>query len=156
VVSSKLDEKFNAQLANTVFQITSNPSTIAISISKNNYTHEFIEISNVFTVSIISDKWTLMEIGKFGFRSGREINKFAECNYKIGKNGAPIILNKTVGYLECKIINSLDAGTHTVFLGEVTDADTISDLNPMTYDYYHKVIKGKVPPNAPTYRATIN
>lgn len=155
VVSSRLDDKINAQLANTVFQVTSKPSTVAISISKQNFTHEFIESSKVFTVSIISDEWTLMEIGKFGFRSGREFNKFEECNYKMGKNGTPIILNKSVGYLECKVTSSLDAGTHTVFLGEVTEAETVSELNPMTYDYYHRVIKGKVPPNAPTFRATL-
>ena len=123
VVSSVKDLNINAQLANTVFQVTSKPSTVAISISKQNFTHEFIESSNVFTVSIISDEWTFMEIGKFGFRSGREFNKFEECNYKLGKNGAPIILNKSVGYLECKVINSLDAGIHTVFLGEATEAE---------------------------------
>ncbi len=152
VVSSVKDGEINAQLANTVFQVTSKPTTIAISISKQNFTHQFIEDSKVFSVSIISDKWTLMEIGKFGFRSGRDFDKFADCNYKIGKNGAPIILSDTVGYFECKVISSLDAGSHTIFLGEVIEAENLSNLNPMTYNYYYKVIKGKVPPNAPTFR----
>jgi len=152
VVSSVIDGEINAQLANTVFQVTSKPTTIAISISKQNFTHQFIEDSKVFSVSIISDKWTLMEIGKFGFRTGRDFDKFSDCNYKIGKNGAPIILSDTVGYFECKVISSLDAGSHTIFLGEVIEADNISNLNPMTYNYYYKVIKGKVPPNAPTFR----
>ena len=152
VVSSVKDDEINAQLANTVFQVTSKPTTIAISISKQNFTHQFIEDSKVFSVSIISDKWTLMEIGKFGFRSGRDFDKFADCNYKIGKNGAPIILSDTVGYFECKVISSLDAGSHTIFLGEVIEAENLSNLNPMTYNYYYKVIKGKVPPNAPTFR----
>ena len=152
VVSSVKDDEINAQLANTVFQVTSKPTTIAISISKQNFTHQFIEDSKVFSVSIISDKWNLMEIGKFGFRSGRDFDKFADCNYKIGKNGAPIILSDTVGYFECKVISSLDAGSHTIFLGEVIEAENLSNLNPMTYNYYYKVIKGKVPPNAPTFR----
>lgn len=152
VVSSVKDDEINAQLANTVFQVTSKPTTIAISISKQNFTHQFIEDSKVFSVSIISEKWTLMEIGKFGFRSGRDFDKFADCNYKIGKNGAPIILSDTVGYFECKVVSSFDAGSHTIFLGEVIEAENIIDLNPMTYDYYYKIIKGKVPPNAPTFR----
>ena len=152
VVSSVKDNKINAQLANTVFQVTSKPTTVAISISKKNLTHEFIENSKVFTVSIISDKWSLMEIGRFGFKTGKDFDKFVDCNYKIGKNGAPIILNDTVGYFECKVVSSLDAGSHTIFLGEVIEAENLIDLNPMTYDYYYKVIKGKVPPNAPTFR----
>ncbi len=152
VVGSKKGKKINAQLANTVFQISPKPATIAISISKQNLTHEFITKSKVFTVSIISDKWSMIEIGRFGFRSGRDIDKFAECSYKIGKNGAPIILDDTVGYIECKVINSLDAGSHTIFLGEVTEAENLSKLNPMTYDYYHKVLRGKEPKTAPTFR----
>ena len=152
IVSSKKGNKINAQVANTVFQITPQPATIAISIAKKNLTHEFITESKVFTVSIISDKWTMIDIGRFGFRSGRDIDKFADCNYKIGKNGAPIVLDKTVGYIECKVINSLDTGSHTIFLGEVTEAENLSELNPMTYDYYHKVLRGKEPKNAPTFR----
>lgn len=152
VVSSKKEKKINAQLANTVFQITPDPATIAISIAKQNLTHEFIKESKIFTVSIISDKWSMIEIGRFGFRSGRDIDKFADCNYKIGKNSAPIILDDTVGYIECKVINSLDAGSHTIFLGEVTEAENLSDLNPMTYNYYHKALRGKEPKNAPTFR----
>ena len=152
VVSSKNGEKINAQIANTVFQITPNPATLAISIAKQNLTHEFIEKSKIFAVSIISDKWSMIEIGKFGFRSGRDIDKFADCSYKISNNGAPIVLNNTVGYIECRVINSLDAGSHTIFLGEVTEAENLSDLTPMTYTYYHKVLRGKEPINAPTFR----
>ena len=152
IVSSKNGNKINAQLANTVFQITPQPATIAISIAKQNLTHEFINESKVFTVSIISDKWTMIEIGRFGFRSGRDIDKFSNCNYKMGKNGCPIILDNTVGYIECKVIKSLDAGTHTIFLGEVIEAENLSELTPMTYDYYHKVLKGKESKNAPTFR----
>ncbi len=152
IVSSPKGNEINAQLANTVFQITPQPATIAISIAKQNLTHKFINESKVFTISIISDKWTMIEIGKFGFKSGRDIDKFADCDYKIGKNGAPIVLGKTVGYIECKVIKSLDAGSHTIFLGEVTEAENLSELNPMTYDYYHKVLRGKEPKNAPTFR----
>jgi len=152
VVGSAKDKKINAQLANTVFQITSKPLVIAISISKKNYTHEFIEHSRIFAVSIISEMWSMIDIGRFGFRSGRDFDKFAGCDYKIAGNGAPVVLNKVVGAIECKVMDSLDAGSHSIFLGEVTDAEIFSDLRPMTYSYYSNVLKGKVPINAPTYR----
>jgi len=152
VVSSKQGDKINAQLSNTVFQITPDPATIAISVSKENLTCDYIKVSNIFAVSIISDKWSMVDIGRFGFRSGRNVDKFSEVNYKIGKNGAPIVLENTVGSFECKVIKKWDTGSHIVFLGEVTGTETLSDLKPMTYDYYHKVLKGKEPTNAPLYR----
>ncbi|RLC46183.1 MAG: High molecular weight rubredoxin [Candidatus Cloacimonadota bacterium] len=151
VISSKLDGKFNGQIANTVFQITSDPPTFAISINKQNFTHEFINESKVFTVSILSEDATMKFIGNFGFKSGRDIDKFKEIKYKLGLTNCPIILDYTVAYLECEVINSLDVDTHTVFIGKVIDAEIFIDKKPMTYDYYHKVKKGKAPKTAPTY-----
>ncbi|MBC8525254.1 MAG: flavin reductase [Candidatus Cloacimonetes bacterium] len=151
VVSSKKDNKINGQIANTVFQITSEPPTFAISINKKNLTHEFIKKSRIFTVSILSEDATMKFIGNFGFKSGRDIDKFKDVNYKIGATNSPIVLDYTVAYLECEVINNLDVGTHTVFVGKVIDADILNDKKPMTYDYYHKVKKGKAPKTAPTY-----
>lgn len=151
VISSKSYEKFNGQIANTVFQITSEPPTIAVSINKGNLTHEFIKKSKVFSVSILSEDATMKFIGHFGFKSGKDINKFKDVNYKIGATNSPIVLDYTVAYLECEVINNLDVGTHTVFIGKVIDAEIINDEMPMTYDYYHKVKKGKAPKTAPTY-----
>jgi len=151
VISSKADEKFNGQIANTVFQITSEPPTVAVSINKENLTHEFINESKVFTISVLSEDATMKFIGNFGFKSGKDINKFKDVNYKIGATNSPIVLDYTVAYLECEVINNLDMGTHTVFIGKVIDAEILNDKKPMTYDYYHKVKKGKAPKTAPTY-----
>ncbi len=76
IISSKKDDKINGQIANTAFQITSEPATVAISINKQNLTHEYIEASKVFTISILSKDAPMTLIGNFGFKSGRDINKF--------------------------------------------------------------------------------
>jgi len=151
VVSSKKDNKLNGQIANTVFQITSEPATIAVSINKANLTHEYITASKAFTVSILTQDAPMTFIGTFGFKSGRDIDKFKDIKHKAGITGAPIVMDNSIGYLEAEVINSVDVGTHTIFIGKVVDADIIGDKEPMTYAYYHQIKGGKSPKNAPTY-----
>jgi len=150
VISSKKEEKFNGQIANTVFQITSEPPVVAVSINKQNLTHRFIQESKKFTVSILSKKTPLKFIGLFGFQSGKSINKFANVNYKISKIGVPVVIDNSLGYLEAEVINTLDVGTHTVFIGKVVDAEILKDNEPLTYAYYHMVKRGLTPKTAPT------
>ncbi len=151
IVASRKGEKLNGQIANTVFQVTSNPPTIAISINKENLTHEFIRESKVFSVNILSVETSLEFIGLFGFKSGRDINKFENVNYFLGQTSSPIIKDHTVGYLEAEVIDSLDCGTHTLFLGRVVEGDILKDEEPMTYAFYHQIKGGKSPEKAPTY-----
>lgn len=153
VVSSRMGERFNGQIANTVFQVTSEPPTIAVSINKQNLTNEFIRESKVFTVSIISKQTPLEFIGHFGFKSGRELDKFKDVDYKVGITGVPIVLENTVGYLEAETIHAIDVETHTIFVARVIDAEIIKDEEVMTYAYYHEVKGGKSPKAAPTYIA---
>ena len=82
------------------------------------------------------------------------IDKFKDIKYKIGSSNAPIVLDYAVAYLEAEVINSVDVGTHTIFVGKVVDAEVLSDEKPMTYAYYHEVKGGKASKNAPTYRTT--
>ncbi|RKZ34777.1 High molecular weight rubredoxin [bacterium] len=151
VVGSRKGEKLNGQIANTVFQITSEPPTVAVSINKENLTGEYIEESGVFSVSVLSTEAPMRLIGRFGFKSGRELDKFKDIKYRIGKTGSPILLDSCIAFLEAKVKESLDVGTHTVFIGELLDADVISEGEPMTYAYYHEIKKGKSPKTAPTY-----
>jgi flavin reductase (DIM6/NTAB) family NADH-FMN oxidoreductase RutF len=116
VICSTKDGKINGQIANTMFQISANPATIAIGINKNNLTHEYISESKVFSASVLPSSTPLDFIGNFGFKSGRNHNKFENVSFKIGETGAPIVLENTVGYLECQVINSIDVETHTVFI----------------------------------------
>ncbi len=151
IISSEKDGKINGQIANTVFQITSDPPTMAISINKQNLTHEYIASSRVFTVSILSKEAPMTLIGQFGFKSGRDIDKFKDVQHRIGITGAPIITENTIGFLECEVLSMTDVGTHTIFIGKVVECDVLSDAEPMTYAYYHQVKGGKSPKTAPTY-----
>lgn len=151
LVTSFQNGKINGQIANTVFQVTSEPPTIAVSICKTNYTHELIQASRVFAVSILDQDTPMKFIGLFGFKSGRDIKKFEGVKYRPGITGAPIVLQNSVGYLECKVINSIDVATHIIFIGQVAAAEITSDAEPMTYAYYHKVKQGTAPASAPTY-----
>ena len=122
-----------------------------MSINKNNLTHEFIKESRVFAVSVLCEDTPLSFIGNFGFKSGKDTDKLEGINYKIGETQAPIILDNAVAYLEAKVIKEVDVGTHTIFIGEIVNADVISQEVCMTYDHYHQVKRGTTPKSAPTY-----
>ena len=151
IVCSRKGDKLNGQIANTVFQITSEPPTIAVSINKNNLTHEFIKESKVLAVSVLSQDTPLPFIGRFGFKSGRDIDKLEGINYKIGETQAPVITDNTLTYLEARVTQEVDVGTHTIFVGELVGADVLREGEPMTYAYYHQVKRGTTPKTAPSY-----
>jgi flavin reductase (DIM6/NTAB) family NADH-FMN oxidoreductase RutF/rubredoxin len=151
VVASQKQGKLNAQIANTVVQVTSEPPNISVCINKQNLTHEFITKSKVFTASILSQDTPLSFIGHFGFKSGREVDKLKGINYKLGETKAPIILDHCLAYLEARVIDQVDVGTHTIFIGELVGADVIGEGEPMTYAYYHQVKGGTTPKTAPSY-----
>jgi ferric-chelate reductase [NAD(P)H] len=151
VVGSHKGDKINAQIANTVFQITSEPPTLAVSINKKNLTWEYIHESKVFAAAVLCTDTPLPFIGKFGFKSGRDTNKFEGINYKLGITGSPIVLDNTVSYIEAKVIQEVDAGTHTIFIGELIDANVLNEKATMTYEYYQQVKRGTTPKTAPSY-----
>ncbi len=151
LVSAKKDERFNGQIANTVFQLTAQPPVIAVSINKENLTHEFIQAAQGFAVSVLTADTPMPFIGRFGFKSGRDIDKFAGVNYKLGKSGLPIVLENSCAYLEVEVMKEIDVGTHTLFIGKLVDAEIINDNEPLTYADYHQVKRGKSPKTAPTY-----
>ena len=127
VVTSKENDKKVGCIANSIMQVTSNPSTIAVSINHDNYTNRVT----------------------FGFKTSKDNDKFKDVSYK-EEDGIPVITD-SCGYMICNVIDVMETETHTVFLGEVVSADDYSDENPMTYKYYHEKLKGSSPKNAPTY-----
>ena len=137
--------------ANSAMQITSEPATIAISINHDNYTNKCIQESGRFAISILGENSAPSTIGVFGFKSGRDSNKFDEVEMAV-KGYMPVIAD-ACAYITCEVVDKMETSTHTVFLGKVLDADILKEDDPMTYAYYHKVIKGKSPKNAPTYIA---
>ena len=149
VVTTWNNGKATGCTANSAMQITSSPATIAVSINHDNFTNECIKETGVFAINILGENCDPLVIGNFGFKSGRDTNKFADYDALI-RNYLPIVPAANA-YITCKVIDTMETSTHTVFLGEVTDADVLNDDSPMTYAYYHNVIKGKSPKNAPTY-----
>lgn len=136
-------------IANSAMQITNSPATVAVSINRDNFTHGCIEDCGYFALTVLSEKVNPRLIGKFGFFSGRDKDKFEGVDYTVrGKLPVP---DDGCAYLVCKVTNKMETSTHTVFLGEIVDADLLKNEPPMTYDYYHRVIKGKAPKSAPTY-----
>lgn len=155
IVSSKSGDKINGCVVNTVFQVTPEPPTVAISMSRENLTWDYINQSGVFAVSILAEEATTLQIGKFGFRSGRDFDKFEDAQFKPGQTGCPVVTDAAVGYIEAKVIDSLDVHTHTIFVGEIIDAQCLCDDKfPMTYNYYRDVKHGRTPKSAATYHET--
>ncbi len=151
VVTSHMDGKINGQVANTVFQVTSKPPQIAAAISKVNLTHQYISKSKVYTVNALAETAPMDFFGPLGFRSGRVIDKFEGAPHKIGQNGCPILTEHVVAAMEVKVLQEIDVGSHTLFIGEVTSTEILSEGVPMSYKYYRENIKGMTPVDSPTY-----
>jgi len=152
IVSSKKDGRFNGCIINTVFQVIPEPPMIAVSVNKQNLTHEYITHSKVFAVSILAESTPMPFVGRFGFRTGRDIDKFQQTNYKVGITGVPIILDNVVGFIEAEVTEAIDVETHTLFISKIVACETIDDGKiPMTYTYYRDVKHGRTPRTAATY-----
>jgi len=152
IVSSKKDGRINGCTVNTIFQLTPEPPMVAVSLNKQSLTHEFITASGVFTVSVLAESTDLEFIGRFGFRTGRDVNKFERLGYRIGQTGAPIVLDNAVSFIEVEVAEAVDLETHTLFIGKIIACEAIDDSKiPMTYAYYRDVKGGRTPRTAATY-----
>jgi len=151
IVTSGHDEKFNGQIANAIIQATSRPATVDVCIGKDNYTHQLISTSRKFVITILTQGAPMTFIGLFGFKSGRDIDKLKDVRTKPGVTGLPIVLDHAAGFIEAEVESELDCGSHTIFLGNVVEADVLGDGEPMTYLYYKTVKGGKAPKTAPTF-----
>lgn len=145
----------NGQVANTVVQVSNDPVSIAVSINKENLTHDFIEDSGSLAISILDQDTPLSLIGGFGFRSGRDADKFADVTHELSADGIPYLADDhCLAYLAGRVVARMDANTHTVFLCEMTEAELLSEGTPMTYAHYHEVKRGTTPKAAPVSPVT--
>jgi len=152
IVCSGDNERGNGFISNSVFQVTSEPPTFALCCSKNNYTVEFITRSKAFSVSILHTEVPQDIFMRFGYKTGKEFNKLEGLDLKYGETGVPIILNGSIAFLECRVDQTINVGTHLLFIGELIQSEIIDDTkDPMTYLYYRQTRKGVAPKNAPTY-----
>ena len=142
VISSVRDGRDNACITNTVGQVTSEPNRISVAVNKSNYTCGMIADSGCFTVSVISEKASFDLFRRFGFQSGRDVDKFADfpaC--RRAENGTMIVTEGTNAWISAKVCQSVDLGSHILFIAEVTDMDKLTDDPSVTYTYYQKNIK---------------
>ena len=144
VLTTNYDNIDNGCIINTVQQVTSNPLRLSIVVNKNNYTHDLILDSCVFNINVLTTETPFKVFEYFGFQSGRSVNKFAGCEQELRAVNHVLYLPKYINaYFACRMVKSIDLGTHTMFIADVLDAVNINDKDSATYDYYQKNIKPK-------------
>lgn len=152
IVSSGNKTSGNGYISNTVFQVTAEPPKFAASCNKGNYTAELILETGAFAVSVLHNETDPDLIGRFGYKSGRDFNKLEGLKIKYGETGVPIILNDCNAFLECKVEQTIDAGSHLIFIGTLIQSELLDNsIDALTYLHYRRVRKGLSPKNAPTY-----
>ncbi len=138
------DEKDNGCIVNTVQQITQEPLKISVVVNKLNYTHDMIMKTKKFNVSVLTEAVPFSVFERFGFQCGRNADKFADGEYDDRtENGLRYIKKYSNAVISGEVIETIDCGTHTIFVANVTEAFKLSDEKSVTYDYYFNNIKPK-------------
>ncbi len=151
VVTAREEERRNGCIINTAVQVALDPCTVTISLSKKNLTTEMIERSGRFAFQVLEKQTPLPFIGIFGFRTGKEFDKFSKMRFRDGANGCPVVLEHTLVSVEAEVKQVVDCGSHVLFVARVTASEVLQSGEPLTYAYYHEVKGGKTGRNAPTY-----
>ena len=150
VLTSKAGDRENGCITNTAIQVASEPNQISFAINKSNYTHELVMESKKANISVISEEATFSLFKHFGFQSGKTVNKFEGFNdFERAANGIPYITKGTNAYFSIDVTQTVDLGSHTLFIGVPTEMVVLSDAASATYAYYQDNIKPK-PAAAPT------
>ena len=151
VVSAAAGDRKAGCVVNTAVQVTSSPARISVAVNKENFTAGVIADAGTFAVTVIDQTADMIYIGNFGFRTSANFDKFERYEERRTALCAPYVPEHATALFSCRLVETLDVGTHLLFIGEVEDAQKLSDEAPLTYDYYHKVLKGKTPPKASSY-----
>ena len=141
--------KMNGCIINTAIQVTSNPNRISVAVNKSNLTHDLIMETGMFNLSVISEDANFKLFERFGFQTGRDVDKFEGCpGYKRAANGIYYVTKGTNAYISGKVESTVDLGSHTLFIAEVTEMEVLSDVPSVTYSFYQEYIKPKPQPKA--------
>lgn len=151
IIATRHNGKNAGYIGNTAFQVTSTPPQIAISCHKKNASAGKIVQSGIFSLSVLKQEADTSLIGKFGFMSSEETDKFQGLDMTTAETGAPIVLDSALAWFDCKVVSTHDVGSHLLIIGEVLESEVISADTPLTYDYYREKYKMLAPQNAPTY-----
>ncbi|OUQ77731.1 flavin reductase [Flavonifractor sp. An100] len=154
VLTARQGDKDNGCIINTACQVTESPNRITIAVNKSNLTHDMVLATGQFTLSILSQEAPFSLFQRFGFQSGRDVDKFDGYQEHAvrGDNGILRVTQGACAWLSCKVVSTLDLGTHTLFLADVEDGDLLNSVPSVTYTYYQANIKPKpqAAPAAPT------
>ncbi len=144
VVTANVNGKDNGCITNTAIQVTSDPNRIALAVNRDNYTNEMMKQSKKFNISVISQEADFELFKRFGFQSGRDVDKFdGFSEYERSENGVLYIKKGTNAFISCETECQLELGTHTLFVAKVTDMEVLSKAPSATYAYYQSDIKPK-------------
>lgn len=138
-------------VANTFQQVAAEPPVVSVSLNKENATTQAILETDRFAVSVLGRSATMDLIGLFGFKSSRNVDKFSATEHSLCNDDLPQVLDSCVAKFVVSVRDQVDVGTHVMFIGLVEAADMIGEEKPLTYTYYHEVLRGKTPPKAATY-----
>ena len=142
VLTARQGEKDNGCIINTAGQVTAVPNRISIAVNKANYTHDMVLATKKFNVSILSEDAKFSTFQRFGFQSGKDVNKFEGYDQvKRAENGIYYVTEGTNGYISATVESTMDLGSHTLFIAAVDDMDVLSDVPSTTYNYYQSNIK---------------
>ncbi len=156
VLTAKDGGKDNGCIINTVTQLTDTPKRITIAVNKANYTHDMIQKTGVFNVSVLSEDVPFKIFQQFGFQSGRDADKFAGMATQTrSANGLRYLDEYTNAFISAKVISAEDYGTHTLFVADITEAKVLSAEPSVTYAYYFEHIKPKPQPTAETKKGWV-
>lgn len=152
VVGTASKGKKNGYVANTAFQVTATPEQIAISCNKDNLSEQMIDESGYFSLSVLEKDASKEIINRFGYKSGKTLDKFEGTKYFETNNGVPVVTEECVAWFECKVEQKVDVGTHIIFIGRVLEGEYLDEnKESLTYAYYRQVRHGLSPKNSPTY-----
>lgn len=152
LITSEADGKAAGCVVNTFGQVTVTPVQVTVAIHKDNQTTQTILDSGKFAATVLSESATMELIGRFGFQSSRDIDKFAGFATARDTNGMPYVTEQCAARFACTVVNKIDLGTHILFVARVDDWAVVDDVPPLTYRDYHFVKKGLTPPKASSYR----
>lgn len=142
IVTTVSDGRDNGCVSNTFQQVTDTPNQVSVCLNNSTLTCEMVRKSGILTVSIMSEKADFSLFKRFGFQSGRDADKFKDFtgSRRVG-NGTLAVTEGTNAFVSVKVSQSIDLGTHTMFIGEVTEMETLSAVPSATYSYYQQHIK---------------
>ena len=143
ILTAKDGEKDNGCIVNTVGQVTSQPNRISLTVNKANYTHDMILKTKEFNVSVLAENSKFETYRHWGFQSGRNTDKLESISFKRSANGLVYIADETNAFLSAKVVSTLDLGTNTLFIADVTDGEVLSQVPSATYSFYQNNIKPK-------------